>query len=95
MSVARFSSSASAAGFNPLIGGADRATQPTGIPDGPGWSFNPLIGGADRATGYLTTTVQGISPYVCFNPLIGGADRATELNEMLPIEDMCNVSIPS
>ena len=42
-------------GFNPLIGGADRATQTSHTwtwPDGE--RFNPLIGGADRATGPKT-----------------------------------------
>ena len=59
---------------NPLIGGADRATQ-LGIKIRPEVGFNPLIGGADRATRQPRSSRQLLRRR--FNPLIGGADRAT------------------
>ena len=65
-------------GFNPLIGGADRATRRFGVTvTSPSFSsFNPLIGGADRAT-WRGPVLCPHCRSRCFNPLIGGADRAT------------------
>ena len=63
--------------FNPLIGGADRATwcEVYGVHSDLADRFNPLIGGADRATACCSPLPTLFSS--SFNPLIGGADRAT------------------
>ena len=66
-----------AAGFNPLISGADRATRGQYMtrPNYNGPRFNPLISGADRATTAILK-MPGLTR-IRFNPLISGADRAT------------------
>ena len=63
-------------GFNPLIGGADRATAPAiRVVFGGGQGFqSPHRRGGSRDQRQRHSPRQPVS---CFNPLIGGADRAT------------------
>ena len=82
-------------GFNPLIGGADRATEVKikDYMDTFGLGFNPLIGGADRATENALRECFPFRPG--FNPLIGGADRATWSKDVEDTMLLVDVSIPS
>ena len=63
-------------GFNPLIGGADRATGHT-IDDLS--AFDALFQSPHRRGGSRDSDITTVCPmtFSGFNPLIGGADRAT------------------